>query len=339
MIGSSLKPPQPTPKRLPERKAVTIVAGFRCPEGIVVCADTLETIGDISKRHVPKVRFERCEPERGDLAVAFCGATNNGPFLDEIVDRAWRGVQAATSLDQACDLINRSLKRSYEGFGRIYQRGYCPQAELIYGVKIEGKSRLFYSLGPAINERAGAASGGAGCYMADFIASRMYSGGLNLHQCVILAAYTLFQAKEYVAGCGGNSQVVVLRNKGVSGFVDSEIVNAAADAVQFTDRELGELALNSGWHSVSRINFQNWGEEIIRWIGEMREHQRLDLRKHRARAEKMAGFMAGKSVKLDQLGLLIPPKRKAKLSPPKERKASQSLGEIRRRTAEPSTQQ
>ena len=87
--------PQLKPKRLPERKAVTIVAGFRCSEGIVVCADTLETIGDISKRHVPKVRFERCEPERGDLAVAFCGATNNGPFLDEIVDRAWRGVQAA----------------------------------------------------------------------------------------------------------------------------------------------------------------------------------------------------------------------------------------------------
>ncbi len=115
LIGSSLKSPQPKPKRLPERKAVTIVAGFRCSEGIVVCADTLETIGDISKRHVPKVRFERCEPERGDLAVAFCGATNNGPFLDEIVDRAWRGVQAATSLDQACDLINRSLKRSYGG--------------------------------------------------------------------------------------------------------------------------------------------------------------------------------------------------------------------------------
>jgi len=41
----SKKPlPRQKPERLPERKAVTIIAGFKCSDGIVVCADTQETV-------------------------------------------------------------------------------------------------------------------------------------------------------------------------------------------------------------------------------------------------------------------------------------------------------
>ena len=51
---------------------MTIIAGFKCSEGIVICADTQETIGT-SKRSVPKLRFEPFGgPHEGDtLAIAF----------------------------------------------------------------------------------------------------------------------------------------------------------------------------------------------------------------------------------------------------------------------------
>jgi 20S proteasome alpha/beta subunit len=49
---------RPKPRRLQKRRAVTIVAGFKTIDGIVLCADTQETIGGISKRNVPKLRFE-----------------------------------------------------------------------------------------------------------------------------------------------------------------------------------------------------------------------------------------------------------------------------------------
>jgi hypothetical protein len=35
---------------------MTIIAGFRCQDGIVVCADTQETFGS-AKRNVPKLVF------------------------------------------------------------------------------------------------------------------------------------------------------------------------------------------------------------------------------------------------------------------------------------------
>src|SRR5438874_12034650 len=107
------------------RKTVTIIAGFRCREGIVICADTQETVSGLSKRNTPKLRFEPSGgPHEGDsLAAAFCGAGDNGPFIDKIVETAWEDAQTATSLDEACEEIEKSIKNIYREFGQIYQPG------------------------------------------------------------------------------------------------------------------------------------------------------------------------------------------------------------------------
>src|SRR6266404_5629863 len=65
-------------------EAVTIIAGFKGYDGIVLCADTQETVQGF-KRKVPKLRVEPAKVG-GDLAVAFCGA-GHGPFIDKVVDR------------------------------------------------------------------------------------------------------------------------------------------------------------------------------------------------------------------------------------------------------------
>src|SRR5580692_11038029 len=111
-------------KRLLERRAVTIIAGFKITDGVVLCADTQETVGGISKRNVPKLRFEptglrykfdklRSGADPDDLAVAFCGATDNGPYLDMLVDEAWESAKGATSFADACSLIKQSIKDTY----------------------------------------------------------------------------------------------------------------------------------------------------------------------------------------------------------------------------------
>jgi hypothetical protein len=96
----------------PEREAVTIVAGFKSGDGVVLCADTQETAGNLAKRNVPKLRFEPSssyailqrilsgEKDEG-LAVAFCGATDNGPFLDMLIDEAWKATKESTHFGSA----------------------------------------------------------------------------------------------------------------------------------------------------------------------------------------------------------------------------------------------
>jgi hypothetical protein len=76
-------------------RIMTMIAGFRCQDGIVVCADTQETSGS-AKRNFPKLEFTKGptwsenqnEMINHGLALALCGA-GHGPFVDKVASRAW----------------------------------------------------------------------------------------------------------------------------------------------------------------------------------------------------------------------------------------------------------
>lgn len=239
--------PRPKSKRLPERDAVTIIAGFKCEEGVVVCADTQETLGT-AKRSVPKLRFEpfdnktETEDHASNLAVAFCGA-GDGPFIDKLVNEAWRAAKQQPDLPSVCDAIEESIVRQYMRFGKVYQSGACPEVQLIYGVKMDGESRLFDASGPIVNEKHEYDSGGQGHYMADFLASKMHHTHLNIRQCAILAAYVLHEAKDHVDGCGGDSQIAVLRNKGTCGTVGWHRIGEITSLVSSASETFGDILM------------------------------------------------------------------------------------------------
>lgn len=314
MIKPFPKPydPKPTLTRLHERRAVTVVAGFKITGGVVLCADTQETVGGISKRNVPKLRFEPSnlrykfdkmaagiDPD--DLAVAFCGATDNGPYLDMLVDEAWEAAKDATSFTDACSLIKRSIKDTYQEYGTIYQLGQLPSTEIIYGVKMEQTSKLFYAFGPAVSETDQYHSGGVGSYMADFIASRMYDRYLSVAQCIILAAYVLFQAKEHVEGCGGDSHIAVLRNQGTSGPVHWENVRSVTKLVEMSDKAIGEMLIHYADMGLSNEDFKKKATEALDELVSVRGFEIDKLRD----SNEMWKALFGTSIH-DEIGLPTP---------------------------------
>jgi hypothetical protein len=131
----------------------------------------------------------------------------------------------------------------YREFGKIYQPGFCPHVDLIYGIKMNGDCKLFSAVGPVVNEKDEYYSAGQGYYMADFLARRMHKSHLTIHQCVIIAAYTLFQAKEHVDGCGGDSQIAVLRDNGPSGLLNFQVIEAMTKNLEMADINIGHLLL------------------------------------------------------------------------------------------------
>jgi 20S proteasome alpha/beta subunit len=288
---------------------VTIVAGFKCDEGIVLCADTQETIGGISKRNVPKLRVEPSGIEaamwplgsRHNVTMAFCAATNDGAFADELVDRAWKDAKNAESLDEASEVIHRSIRSSYTEFGQIYQPGYCPSAELVYGIVVDGNSKLFYASGPAVNEKEDYATGGVGRYMADFLVSRMFETTLNLRQCAVLGAYILFQTKEHVEGCGGDSHIAILRNKGTSGRLDGHRVQTLTSLLQHSDSEIGKILIRYADVSLSSEEFRKEAVEKLDYLIQMKEGELKSLRDWDSLWEKIAGMTIDK----DGLPMLV----------------------------------
>lgn len=260
---------------------MTIIAGFKCYEGIVICSDTQETISNLSKRNIPKLRFEPSGGSHsGDgLAAAFCGAGDNGSFIDKLIETAWIDAQCATSIDEACEEVEKSIANTYRKFGRIYQPGYCPGADLIYGIKMHNSSRLFNAHDAVVTEKHGYETAGIGYYMADFIAGRMYADHLNLYQCVILAAYILFQAKEHVDGCGGESHIAILRDKGVSGPVDYRRVNRLTTLLQFADFEAGRMLLKVAELGLDEKEFREEMDEIVNSLKLIRDSNREKIEK------------------------------------------------------------
>jgi hypothetical protein len=132
---------------------MTIIAGFRCQDGIVVCADTQETFGS-AKRNVPKLVFlngptlspERDELINHDLALAICGS-GDGPFVDKVASRAWDALRGVADIYEASTAVESMIKETYREFGQIYQPGSFPPAELIYGITIGGKASCSKRLG------------------------------------------------------------------------------------------------------------------------------------------------------------------------------------------------
>ena len=288
-----------------KRRTVTIIAGFKCYEGIVICADTQETIGP-SKRSVPKLRFEPAgAPHEGNnLAVAFCGSGDSGPFIDKLVQNAWEDGQPGTSVDEVCEEIEKSIKLTYKDFGKIYQPGYCPTADLIYGVKMQNTCRLFIANGPIVNEKPEYDSFGAGQYMADFLASRMYAHHLNLRQCAILAAYVLFQAKEHVDGCGGDSHIAVLREDGTSGIVARENVEAVTECLKMADDSLGSLTIDAADIELGSAEFVEKSRIAVGVIDSLRHETIQELERHKT---SLAAFLGAKKRETDFFRFPISP--------------------------------
>ena len=284
---------------------MTIIAGFKCHEGVVLCADTQETIGH-AKKHAPKLIFRPIDlsSDENYLAAAFCGA-GDGPFIDKLVDTAWKSAQPAASLDEACGNIENSIKNHYEEFGNIYQQGACPEVQLIYGVKMDGDSRLFDAFGPLVNEKESCDSGGVGAYMADFLSSRMYAPYLDIHQCVILAAYILFQTKEHVDGCGGDSHIAILRNTGSSGPVDLRRVDLISNLLKIADVHISRTLLDIANLDLTKEEFKKNMEMVADVIDTFREAKREELNQSVLRWHAFERLLGGEPVTRDSFGLPI----------------------------------
>ncbi|UWZ81831.1 Ntn hydrolase family protein [Occallatibacter riparius] len=264
---------------------VTIVAGFKCDGGIVLCADTQETAG-AAKKNVTKLQVHHgfFNPLSGEkdrrFAAAFCGA-GDGPFIDKLLNEVWAAIRWCESLSDACVIAESKIKSTYEEYGRIFQNGLCPQVDLLYGITMDEFSCLFSATGPVVNDVTDYISGGAGYYLSDFIASRMYSPSMNVKLGVTLAAYILLQCKEHVEGCGGESHIAVLRESGKSGYVATSIVQEITDFLYESDPEIGKFLLSVADLDVSQTCLNKLTKDLTKTLTSKRAFHIDRLGKYR----------------------------------------------------------
>jgi hypothetical protein len=212
-----LKPilcPRPTPKRLPERKAVTIVIGLLAEDGIVVAADTQETIGSM-KIDESKVLVANKGTKRQKAGALIVSGAGDGGYLDTInqeicdcfLSNKWDKKSFTNSIKRqlkqfhADHIIPFSMLPSHER----------PELSLVLGGQIGTNLLLLESDRSTIRPCRNYAAVGIGHTHARAMLRR-YWVKLNTVKAASLAAYIMFNVKNNVDGCGNETQIVILKD-------------------------------------------------------------------------------------------------------------------------------
>lgn len=213
MCSMKFRPPlQTKTKRLPKGKTVTICAGFKSQFGVVLCADSQETIGAM-KFDAPKLVIR---PEIGfasdKVRMVFAGA-GDGPFIDKLVNEMWKAAIAGpvTEFDKILERIEDKNLQVHEKIWRVYPKDDRPQAHILFAIlAAEESPRLFKAAGPVINEVENYAFVGIGLELGTFLAENFRPDSVEVEQDVSAALFILENAKRYVDSCGGDTQLAAL---------------------------------------------------------------------------------------------------------------------------------
>jgi hypothetical protein len=281
--------PRPFSNRLPRRKRVTIAAGFCCTDGIVLCADSQETIDDYLKVSAPKIEIR---PEgtgkRREVFAVFVGA-GHGPLVDRLVDEMWYAAENSKgNLNEAANAMaaaNRDYYKELKTVFRDKDPDY-PRAQIIYGVNVKNELALFKATGPIVNRIRNYEFAGVGVILAKYITGDRIGriGRMTANQATILSLYILGQAERYVEGCGGQHQIVIMKPGKPPEHLDNWKQVAASAQMPFLDIQSKQLVLLTPDLELSDEDFEKKLHHLARGL----RHSRLQQRKF---AEMMANSL------------------------------------------------
>jgi 20S proteasome alpha/beta subunit len=222
MVSLGTKPPAYLKKivrRKLKRKPLTIAAGFVCLDGIVLCADTQETVIGYTKNNTEKIRVWQ---DMG-LNIAITGA-GNSELIETIggliqSDLAGDYSQSGSGYDSRSvkERIQRVVLDSFDKFIAPYANFPAddrPFVDLLIVVLVASDiwhyQSLFKASGTTVREiECGSDCIGTGLIMAKSLAERFYSPFMDLDELVLAVCYIMFQTKKWVDGCGGNTDLII----------------------------------------------------------------------------------------------------------------------------------
>jgi 20S proteasome alpha/beta subunit len=247
---------------------VTIAAGFRMPDAIVLCADTQETATSF-KYSVAKI--DVVETKNCTMAIAGSGQV---AFIDKVIERILNAVSNAGKMKlDIARAIEDSCVATYDQFWKLYPPDNLIEVDLIIGLSTQDDIGLYVANGPLVNKVDRFKTIGCGGELSRYIIDRMLSSQMPLGEAIVLALYTLMQAKSYAVNCGGDSHLVVLS----AGNRCSRLGRLHIDK---TEKKLKELDDKSRNHLLFGLDSSLSDEDFV--ILEKRLGSKVDLERVRS---------------------------------------------------------
>jgi hypothetical protein len=213
---------------------VTIAGGILCPDGIVLCADTQETIGTF-KRQVPKlVELPLVSPDVRAVAV---GSTDDAVFLDGLLEKLSSEIDLTDGhLAQVRDAIEDTVLKYCSKVWPLYTTPESrPLAHLLLGLKtIDGLS-LLEVLTPNVRNIPKFEFVGDGKDIANYKAKHFFTAVMPAEVAAGVLAFILAVVKDNNVFCGGPTQMAVIRSDGSISHKDDEEIKRIAATLTWWD--------------------------------------------------------------------------------------------------------
>jgi hypothetical protein len=203
---------------------MTVAAGFRCRDGILLCADSQETITGYLKTDKRKIVTHFTD----NFVVGIAGA-GTSDYIETAVAQVFQTIPP-----DAADLaaILKGLKAALLEFFKSSLQPWAahpeqdrPTVELLVGITHKnGSSGLYHYSGTSINSIHGAKTIGAGVLLANSLASTYWNSTYHLVHTASLATYILWKVKKGVDTCGGRTDMIMLRPGAECAFVGTDEV-------------------------------------------------------------------------------------------------------------------
>ena len=271
--------PKPKPKRLPTRKAVTICAGFKSTFGVVLCADSQETVGAL-KIDVPKLIIKPQVGRRTDkLRMAFAGA-GHGPFIDKLVEKMWQAAERGPDMSMT-EIVSRIEAENLEWHRKlwaVYGQVKRPDAEILIAIYADDSVSLHRLTGPIINEIESYGFVGIGEELGTFMAEQVRADFDSVEDDVMVAIYILHNAKKYVDSCGGDTQIAAVLVDGSIHKMNNADVEAMSEGLSQIGKEIQYLFSIAGNLANKREEINKSARMTAHFVHQIRKETRNKIR-------------------------------------------------------------
>jgi hypothetical protein len=195
-------------ERLIPRKSMTIAAGIRCIDGIVLCADTEYTEGDRQKYQRTKI-FGYDD----SLLVTGSGWTD---YMKMAFDKLYEKLleKKAGNQREARQIVEEVILDIYsKNIASVFRLGEfnCPSFDLLIAVRCQdGDVVLLKNTETSVTISHAYESVGTGSILYNYWARYFFKFQKSMEIAGIFSLFMLEEAKSAVPGCGGGTEIACM---------------------------------------------------------------------------------------------------------------------------------
>lgn len=259
---------------------MTICAGFRSTYGVILCTDSQET-QRIMKFDVPKLIIRPNIANKKDkVRMIFAGA-GDGPFIEKLVEEMWEAGQCGPdmSMQAIFGRVEEANIKWHKKIWEVYKAGDKPVAEILIAIYApRHQVNLYKTYGPIVSPVEDYAFVGIGGELGEYLAKHVRITE-SMEDDVNAAIYIIENAKEYVDGCGGDTQIAALMCDGSIHKMAVGEVNSLAEGISQIASEVFYLFSCAANLDYPKGDLDKSARSVAREIHSIRSDLRKKVRK------------------------------------------------------------